>query len=59
MNEIYRIKLKQYLRKHGIKQRFLAKKLGITEQYLCMFLRNKRDFGNKLLKQINNILNNK
>ncbi|CDI50394.1 helix-turn-helix transcriptional regulator [Clostridium tetani] len=58
MNEIYRIKLKQYIKENGLKQRFLAKKLGITEQYLCMFLRNKRDFGNKLLKQINNILNN-
>ncbi|NME94593.1 helix-turn-helix transcriptional regulator [Clostridium cochlearium] len=56
MNEIYRKKVLKYLEDNGIKQKFLAEKIGITPAYLCMWLRGKRDFGNKLLKQINNIL---
>lgn len=57
MNKIYRIKLKQYIKKNGLKQRFIAEKIGITEQYLCMFLKGKRNFGNKLLNKIDNVLN--
>ena len=56
MNEFYRKKVLKYLEDNGIKQKFLAEKLGLTPQYFNMWLRNKRNFGNKLLKQINNIL---
>ena len=56
MNEIYRKKVKQYIKDNGIKQKWIAEKMEITPAYLCMWLRNKRNFGNKLLKRINNIL---
>ncbi|MCR1971668.1 helix-turn-helix transcriptional regulator [Clostridium cochlearium] len=56
MNETYRKKVLKYLEDNGIKQKWIAEKIGITPAYFNMWLKGKRNFGNKLLKQINNIL---
>lgn len=56
MNEIYRKKVLKYLEDNGIKQKWIAEKIGITPAYLCMWLKSKRDFNSMKLKQINNIL---
>ncbi|SDL32401.1 Helix-turn-helix [Clostridium cochlearium] len=56
MNEFYRKKVLKYLEDNGIKQKFLAEKLGLTPQYFNMWLKNKKNFNDMRLKQINNIL---
>lgn len=55
-NQKTRQALKNYIIKNGIKQRWIAEKMGITEQYLCMFLNSKRDLPWKRLMDIQNLI---
>jgi len=55
-NEKTREMLKQHIKNNGIKQRWFAEKLGITEQYLCMFLSAKRDLPYRRLQDIQNLI---
>ena len=55
-NEKTRQELKNYIINNGVKQRWIAEKLGITEQYLCMFLNSKRDLPYRRLMDIQNLI---
>ena len=55
-NEKTRQLLKQHIIGNGVKQRWIAEKMGITEQYLCMFLSAKRDLPWKRLQDIQNLI---
>lgn len=55
-NEKTRQELKNHIKENGVKQRWIAEKLGITEQYLCMFLSAKRDLPWKRLQDIQNLI---
>lgn len=50
-------RLKIYLKDHGIKQQFLAEKLGVTKSVISNMLNNKREITACELNVISKILN--
>ena len=47
--------LKEYMKKKNLSRKELAKKLGITEQYLSFIFSGKRTFGKKTALRISKI----
>lgn len=56
--EVYRQKLINYCRENGIKYKYIAKRLDISNAYISYFVNNKRNFSEDLLKKLNSIIDN-
>ena len=52
------MRLKNVIRSNGIKQSWVAKKLGISPAYLSLVLNRKRRLTDKLESDFNSLINN-
>ena len=51
------MKLKEIIRENGIKQNWMAKRLGISESYLSLILNNKRRLTKEMEIDFNLLIN--
>lgn len=56
-NESVKGKLKDYLIKNGVRNNFVAEKVGLSCTSICLFLKGKRLLMNDKLKLIEDLIN--
>ncbi|NMM61176.1 helix-turn-helix transcriptional regulator [Clostridium sp. P21] len=56
-NESVKENLKDYLLKHGVRNNFIAEKIGISNTSICLFLQGKRLLSEDKLNQIEELIN--
>lgn len=52
INEEVRTELREYLEKHGVMQKFVSEKTGLSKTSISMFLNNQRNLTEDHLKKI-------
>jgi transcriptional regulator with XRE-family HTH domain len=57
VNESVKERLKNYLAEHGVRNNFIAEKVGLSETSICLFLQGKRSLSNVKLNQIEELIN--
>lgn len=55
-NDDIKNNLKTYLTKNGIKQRFIARKLNLSDTTISLFIKGKIELSQNKLNLINNIV---
>ncbi|MFL0198603.1 hypothetical protein ACJDU8_24045 [Clostridium sp. WILCCON 0269] len=56
-NESVKNKLKDYLVKNGVRNNFVAEKIGLSCTSICLFLKGRRLLLDKKLKLIEGLIN--
>ncbi|MFL0194432.1 helix-turn-helix domain-containing protein [Clostridium sp. WILCCON 0269] len=56
-NENVKERLKNYLRERGVRNNFIAEKVGLSDTTICLFLKGKRLLSDKKLKLIEDLIN--
>ena len=57
-NESIRKELIEFLKKNGIKNRFIAKKIDVSDTTISLFINGKRELSTKKLQALNELIHN-